>query len=171
MSTHHTQITPKLRIHQIHQRLKMMKKTETRKAQERAIHKAQVEAVADVYLVVQRRPLSEKPFVWRQLARLVYWAIGWSSDYGVEYQSVCTTESEARYLSSADGWSYTKVPVNGCLPAETCQYGTHDFPLSEASHWYRQRKLPRISFPQHDVMRLEEKLRQADLQVERARLA
>ena len=104
------------------------------------IHKGQA-AGTDVYLVVKRCPLSEKPLLWRWLARLVYCAIGWSSDYGVEYQGVFTEEAAARHAASADGWSLTKIPLNDVLPTETCQYGVHDFPTSEASQLYRKRQL------------------------------
>lgn len=120
------------------------------------IHKGREAASSvDVYLVVRREPLSAKPIVWQWLARLVYFAIGWASDYSVEYQGVFTDEAEARHLAAQDGWSYTKVPLNGCLPSETCQYGTHDFPLSEASAEYRNR---RLSFVAVHRERLDEKV-------------
>lgn len=108
----------------------------------------------DVYLVTQRQPLSEKPVVWRWLARLVYFAIGWSSDYGVEYQGVYTDEAEARHAASADGWSYYRLPLNGCLPCETVKYGVHDFPLSDASAAYRRMALPFVAVPMKDLQNL-----------------
>lgn len=104
-----------------------------------------------VYLVVKRRPLSEKPALWRWLARLVYARIGWSSDFGVEYQGVYTDEAEARHAASGIGMSYTSLPLNTCLPDETCQFQTHDFPLSEASSFYRNRKLGFVAVPHGDV--------------------
>lgn len=125
------------------------------------IHRVQ-ETSVDVYLVVQRRPLSEKALLWQLLARLVYWAIGWSSDYGVEYQGVYTDEAEARRAASPDGWSYTQIPLNGSLPDQTSQYGVHDFPASEASHEYRNRKLGFTAVPTWQLALMNDKLNETD---------
>lgn len=114
------------------------------------------EAVSSVivYLVVKRRPLSEQPALWRWLARLVYWRIGWASDYGVEYQGVYTDEGEARHAASGAGMSYTALPLDQSLPEETCQFRTHDFPVSDASAKYRRRALPFVAIPVKDLQSL-----------------
>lgn len=101
----------------------------------------------NVYLVVKRRPLAELPWLCRWLIRVAYFRTGWASDFGVEYQGVYTTESEAHWAASGAGMSYTELPLNGSLPEETVQYGTHDFPLSDASALYRNRSLPTVAVP------------------------
>lgn len=102
-------------------------------------------APISVFLVARRPPLSEHPLFWRWLARLVYQRINWAPDYGIEYQGVYTDEAEARYAASEVGGFVIAMPLNACLPLETCQYGTHDFPLSEVSHEYRNRKFPFVA--------------------------
>jgi hypothetical protein len=123
---------------------------ETRKAPE--------SSEMNVYLVVKRKPLSQVPWLYRLLARWVYFRIGWASDYSVEYQGVYTEESEARWAASGEGMSYTEIPWNASLPEDTCQCGTHDFPWSEASAEYRNRKLPFVSVPRYEVERLQQTL-------------
>ena len=118
---------------------------------------------ASVFLVAQRPPLSEKPLFWRLLARWVYSQIQWTPDYGIEYQGVYTDEAEARYAASGPGMFVMEMPLNASLPLETCQYGTHDFPLSEASHQYRNRKFPfvaRLRDEVDDQLLLEAKIEQ-----------
>lgn len=125
----------------------------TRKDQDEAIRRVR-DGKVDVYLVVKRRPLSEKPALWRWLARFVYWKIQWSSDYGIEYQGVYTEESAARHAASGEGMSYSQIPLDVLLPEETCQYGVHDFPLSESSAQYRNRSFPLVAIPQVDLENL-----------------
>lgn len=115
-----------------------------------------------VYLVASRPPLSDHPFVWRWLARWVYKKIQWAPDYGIEYQGVYTDEAEARWAASGQGMFLIELPLNASLPAETCQYGVHDFPLSEASHEYRNRKHQFVAVPCGQLERLQEKIRATD---------
>jgi hypothetical protein len=104
-----------------------------------------------LFLVVRRKPLSEVPTLYRWLARWVYFRIGWASDYSVEYQGVYTDEAEAYHAARGNGCSYSPVPLNASLPLETCQYGTHDTPLSEASADYRKRSLPFMAVPRKEI--------------------
>lgn len=123
-----------------------------------------------VFLVARRPPLSEHPLFWRWLARLVYQRINWAPDYGIEYQGVYTDEAEARYAASEVGGFVIAMPLNACLPLQTCQYGTHDFPLSEASNEYRNRKFPFVAVLRRDLDdclrpkfdRLQGKIRETD---------
>lgn len=127
----------------------------------------------NVYLVVRRKPLSDVPLLYRWLARWVYFRIGWASDYSVEYQGVFETEAEARHAASGPGMSYSMVPLNGILPLDTAQYGTHDFPHSEASIAYRRRTLPLKVVPTlapskalTDLLAIEERLTTVQRRIE-----
>lgn len=115
-----------------------------------------------VFLVARRPPLSDHPFIWRWLARFVYERIQWAPDYGIEYQGVYTDEAEARWAASGQGMFLIELPLNASLPTETCQYGVHDFPLSEASHEYRNRKFQYVAVPCGQLERLQEKIRATD---------
>jgi hypothetical protein len=59
-----------------------------------------------------------------------------------------------------------ELPLNGMLPEETAQYGKHDFPASEASSLYRNRKLPFITLPRDQLealgARIEETAQNAE---------
>lgn len=116
-----------------------------------------------VFLVARRPPLSEQRFLYRWLARWVYERIQWAPDYGIEYQGVYTDESEARHVASGPGMFVIEMPLNASLPMETCQYGSHDFPMSEASSRYRNRKFPFIAVPRKELddrLLLEAKIEQ-----------
>jgi hypothetical protein len=108
-------------------------------------------APASVFLVAKRPPLSEQPFLWRWLARFVYQRIQWAPDFGIEYQGVYTDASEARHVASGPGMFVIEMPLNASLPLETCQYGSHDFPLSDASHIYRNRRFPFVAVPRKEL--------------------
>lgn len=101
--------------------------------------------LGSVYLVAKRPPLSIHPPLWRYLARLVYKRIGWCPDHGIEYIGIYTSEAEARHAAGGDGYFYMELPLNSSLPDEVCQFGTHDFPHSEASHEYRNRRMPFVA--------------------------
>lgn len=116
-----------------------------------------------VFLVARRPPLSEQRFLYRWLARWVYERIQWAPDYGIEYQGVYTDESEARHVASGPGMFVIEMPLNASLPLETCQYGSHDFPMSEASSRYRNRKFPFVAVPRKELddrLLLEAKIEQ-----------
>jgi len=154
MNTPRTNKTSKTNNHNQHRIRRLRHKTprhhhllspETHRDQGADVHV--YDASMRVYLVVKRKPLAEVPVLYRWLARWVYFRIGWASDFGVEYQGVYTDEAEARYAASSQGMSYTTLPLNGSLPEETCQFSTHDFPLSDASIAYRRRQLPLQAVP------------------------
>jgi hypothetical protein len=138
----------------------------TRPDPARAPKVAQEEVPCSVFLVARRPPLSEHGFVWRWLARWIYRQIHWTPDYGIEYQGVYIDESAARHAASGDGMFCMEVPLNESLPEQTCQFGSHDFPLSEASHEYRNRKLPFVAVPRGQIERLRDKIKTTDLIIE-----
>lgn len=111
-----------------------------------------------VWLVARRPPLSEHKAFYRWLARWLYERIHWTPDYGIEYQGVYTDEAEARWAASGPGMFVIEVPLNASLPEETCQYGKHDFPLSEASASYRNRRLSFVAVPRERMDQLERKV-------------
>jgi hypothetical protein len=111
-----------------------------------------------VYLVAKRPPLSNYPILWRFLARFVYQRLNWCPDYGIEYQGVFTDEAEARHAASGPGLFYIELPLNAELPQETAQFGKHDFPLSEASSEYRNRRWSFVTVPRRDFELLEQKI-------------
>lgn len=115
---------------------------------------------SSVYLVAKRPPLSNYPPLWRWLARFVYRRINWCPDYGIEYDGVYTDEAEARFAASEAGGFYMELPLNTSLPPLTAQYGTHDFPLSDASPDYRGRKFNLVTISRHDLERLGAKIEQ-----------
>lgn len=120
-------------------------------------------APASVFLVARRPPLSAHPYLWRWLARFVYQRINWAPDFGIEYQGVYTDEAEARHAASQVGGFVIAMPLNASLPLETCQFGIHDFPLSEASHEYRNRKFSFVAVPRKEIddrLLLEAKIEQ-----------
>lgn len=143
-----------------HPRIPAMSRGRARSLEMVAVEKAT--RPKSVFLVARRPPLSEHPFIWRWLARFVYERIHWAPDYGIEYQGVYTDEAEARWAASGQGMFLIELPLNASLPTETCQYGVHDFPLSEASHNYRNRKFQYVAVPCDQLERLQEKIRATD---------
>jgi len=130
----------------------------------------------DVCLMTNVQPITVLPKWAQWMVRCIYFRYGWAATakrgdmyYSVEYRGVTPDEAEARYLSSEDNASYTKVPWRSCLPMETGQYGTHDFPFSEVSNEYRNRSLPFLQVPRVGVERLRETIRDTDPIVERFR--
>lgn len=111
-----------------------------------------------VYVVMKRKPLSDVPWVYRWLARFIYFQIGWASDHSLELQGGYFEEAAARHAASGAGMSYMQVPLNDCLPEETCQNGTHDYPLSDASIDYRSRQLSMVAVPRSAMIRLQQQL-------------
>lgn len=124
----------------------------------------------DVCLMTNVQPITVLPKWAQWVVRYIYFRYGWAAmaerdgmKYSVEYRGVTPDEAEARYLSSEDNASYTKIPWRSCLPVETAQGGTHDFPMSGASHRYRNRKLPYSVVPTKELddrLLLEAKIEQ-----------
>lgn len=123
---------------------------------------AEETALTSVWLVARRPSLGEHALVYRWLARWLYGRIHWTPDYGIEYQGVYSDEAEARWAAGAPGMFVMEVPFNACLPEETCQYGKHDFPLSDASASYRNRKLPFVAVPRGQIEKLQDAIRASD---------
>lgn len=86
----------------------------------------------------------------------------WSPDWGIEYQGVYINEAEARHAASAPGMFYIQLPLDAELPIETCAYGTHDFPHSEASPFYRHRRMPFTAVLTNQLDRLQDSLSRAE---------
>jgi hypothetical protein len=118
------------------------------------------EGIKSVYLVGKRPPLKNYPVLWRFLARFVYHRLNWCPDYGIEYQGVFTDEAEARHAASGPGMFYMELPLNAELPEETSQFGVHDFPLSEASSEYRNRRFSFVTIPRRDFELLDDKTKE-----------
>lgn len=116
------------------------------------------EAPRSLYLVGKRPPLSDLPFLWRLLARFIYNRIGWSPAYGIEYMGIYQDEAEARHAASAPGFFFMELPFNSSLPEGSCQFGSHDFPHSEASPEYRKRSLPYTAVPTYQLRLLRDKI-------------
>lgn len=104
-----------------------------------------------VFLVGRRPPLITFPLLYRWLARWLYKRMYWCPEWGVEYQGVFTNEAEARHAANAPGMFYMELPLDAELPATPCQFGTHDFPYSEASSFYRRRKMPYVAVHRNEV--------------------
>lgn len=68
-----------------------------------------------------------------------------------EDRGVFVKESDARWAANCHGGSYKAIPLNAALPEETCKFGTHDFPQSDASPLYRRRRLPYCAVPTRRV--------------------
>lgn len=121
-----------------------------------------------IWVAFKRLPLADKPWLWRELARYVYFKIGWSSDYGISVRQAFATEAEARHAASAPGWFYMAVPTVGDLGEGFCQIGTHDFPHSDISHKYRARRTPLTSFTDEEVNGLRESIALANAAITKA---
>lgn len=106
----------------------------------KAKYPAQVKAPKSVYLVAKRPPLDNHPFIWRWLMRRVCERLEWAPEYGIDYGGVYLDAAEARHAAGEYGGFVMELPWRSLLPPMTVQYGLHDFPLSEASHEYRNRR-------------------------------
>ena len=101
------------------------------------------------------------------MPRVLRWFIRWVYDYygfGVtgkgEYCSFedlggFDNEADARWAANCRGGSVKTIPYNASLPQETVMFGQHDFPQSEASSYYRNRRLPYTAVPTDYLERLE----------------
>lgn len=100
------------------------------------------------YFVGKRKPLSELPWLWRWLIRLVYWKTGWASDYGLESQAIATSREMAEALCATHpNWFMQELPVNTPLPDETCTFKLMTFPESDAAKGYEKRAAPFVAIP------------------------
>lgn len=114
-----------------------------------------VPKVPSKYVATQQKTLDEHPtmpWVIKWLLRAVYDYYGFAAtDHNgkvycaVEHRGVFDSESDARWAANCKGGAYKEIPYNTALPEETCQFGVHDFPQSEASASYRKRRLPFVA--------------------------
>lgn len=118
--------------------------------------------VQSVWLAAKRPPISHLPYLWRWLARTVYHRFQWCPDYGIEYLGVFTDEAEARYHASQAGGFVMQLPLNAVLPDIPCQFGRHDFPLSEFSSEYRNRQFPFVAVPRGQLAMLGRKIEEVE---------
>lgn len=121
-----------------------------------------VQILPSAYFVGKRKPISELPWLWRWLARMVYWHTGWASDYGVEGQAICTSREMAEELCSKPNWFMQELPINTPLPDETCKFRLMTFPSSDAADGYRKRRAPFIALPERDLDKLVKVERELD---------
>jgi len=143
-----------------------------RQASLKALAKAQMAEVRNLWLVTQRKSLeSIEPWPWlRWLLRQYFAWRGFAcrSHCGkcdgrcyasIEYRGVFDSESEARWAASCEGGEYKPIPFNAALPEQTVRYLAGDAPLSEASAWYRRgAALPFETITRADLKRLERKI-------------
>lgn len=112
----------------------------------------------------------------RLFLRWVYWRYGFAAKscrcrHGVTYfnfepSGTFAAESDARWAANCHGGGIKEVPFNAALGEETATYGKSDFPQSEASTEYRNRKLPFSFVPTAELERLAEIKRRTDALVE-----
>lgn len=122
-----------------------------------------------VYLVRQQKVLDDYPMpqVLRWFLRWVYNHYGFAGNgckcgcyCSFEDRGVFVDEADARWAANCHGGSYKQVPLDAALPEETCRFGIHDFPQSEASPMYRNRQLPYCTVPSRQIEWLQDLLNQ-----------
>lgn len=128
------------------------------------------EDLPTAYVVIRQKSLKDDPLVPRWVKwflRWVYFRYAWaatghdgSSYTKLEFLGIYDSASAARYAAMVPGGSYRELPLNCSLPEESCQFGTYDHPLSDASPQYRNRQMPFIAVPRADIERLEQKIEQ-----------
>lgn len=118
--------------------------------------------VQSVWLAAKRPPINHLPYLWRRLAKIVYDRFQWCPDFGIEYLGVFTDEAEARYHASQAGGFVMQLPLNAVLPDSPCQFGTHDFPLSEFSAEYRNRQFPFVAVPRGQLAMLSRRVEEVE---------
>ena len=139
--------------------------------------------IVNHYLVTQQKALEELVPHWivRWFLRWVYQHYGFAAmscrcKHGVTYfnleqRATFSDPAEARHWANCSGGSYKPIPHDPPqpLPEITAQYGVLDFPQSEASADYRNRKLPFSVVPTADLERLGHGIRQTDSLIEEYR--
>jgi len=113
------------------------------------------------YLATQQKPLDAHPTmpgVVKWFLRRVYDYYGFAAtDHNgraycsVEHRGVFDHEGDARWAANCEGGAYKAIPYNEALPEETCQFGVHDFPQSEASPGYRKRRLQFVAIARTEL--------------------
>lgn len=123
-----------------------------------------------VYLAFQQKWLDDFPMpgIFKWFLRWIYDHYGFANtgyrveirrdeteqviDYcSFEDRGVFVDEADARWAANCKGGNYKSVPLGAVLPEETCSFGIHDFPQSEASTFYRHRRMPYVAVPRNEV--------------------
>ncbi len=139
--------------------------------------------IVNHYLVTQQKALEELVPHWivRWFLRWVYQHYGFAAmsckcKHGVTYfnleqRATFSDPAEARHWANCSGGAYKPIPHDPPqpLPDQTAQYGELDYPQSEASSDYRNRKLPFTVVPTYNLERREEMRRSTDALVEEYR--
>jgi hypothetical protein len=136
-----------------------------------------MDGAESAYYVGKRPCIDDLPFWGRTfvllillpLQRFAYRHWGHSD---VESQAIVTSRTRAEHMVRDRSWFIQELPVNACLPEETCQYGVHDFPKAK-SGMYRERHLPLVSVPREEIAdmgKLTEEVREIASRIE-ARLS
>lgn len=137
--------------------------------------------VVNHWLAFQEKALEEVVPNWlvRRFLRWVYWRYGFAAKscrckHGVTYFSfeTCGTfadETDARWAANCNGGGFKRVPFNATLGEQTASYGPSDFPQSEVSADYRNRRLPFSFVPTVELERLAEIKQRTDSLVEEYR--
>lgn len=122
------------------------------------------------YVALQQKSLDDDPLVPRWLKwvlRAIYKKYHWAAT-GHDGKSYCKIDfigifdnaTDARWAAMVPGGSYRELPLNCSLPEESCQFGTYDHPMSEASQMYRKREMPFVAVPRNELEQLEDKVQE-----------
>lgn len=99
-----------------------------------------LDGAESAFLVGKRAPLDRLPKVLAELARKTYFKLGSLLFGGIEGLSICTSKQLADDFASRPGRFVLELPVDECLPDELVQFGYHNFPASQASPRYLNRR-------------------------------
>ncbi len=148
------------------------------------VRAAAVKMAAEIvnhWLAFQEKKLEEVVPNWlvRKFLRWVYWHYGFAakscrckhgvSYFGFEPRGTFANEADARWAANCNGGGLKQVPFNAALGEETATYAPADFPQSEASTEYRNRRLPFSFVPTAELERLAEIKLRTDSLVEEFR--
>jgi hypothetical protein len=115
-----------------------------------------------VWLVARRPPINDLPYFWRRLAKIVYDRFHWCPDHGIDYGGIFADEAEARHAASEYGGFVMELPFNACLAKGAGQFGKHDFPLSEFSAEYRNRRPKYVHVLRQELAMLGRKIEEVE---------
>lgn len=134
--------------------------------------------IVNHWLAFQEKPLHEVVGnrLVRWFLRWVYWRYGFAAKscrckHGVTYfnfepRGTFADEVDARWAANCPGGGLKQVPFNAALGEETATYAPSDFPQSDASSDYRNRRLPFSFVPTSELERLADIKTRTDSLVE-----
>lgn len=118
------------------------------------------------YVALQQKSLKDDPLVprWvKWLLRMIYWKYNWAAtDHDgksyckLDFIGIFDNATDARWAAMVPGGSYRELPLNTSLPEDSCQFGTYDHPLSDASPDYRNRQMPFVAVARKELEKLHE---------------